>query len=223
MRNLVLIAILSVTPTIANAGDWYDDWQEVPVYESTTKPVYFGSAYCTYTDSNESWSTGVTYPEYAPSDFRQMCMAQFGRLVSFPTTNKTCLAEFRQKSCKITLPFAKTITETKLTGTKRVPIQPYPSSIDVERLGCTSNGARKFILHNSGVESASSMKVFIAGSPLYPDHQLYSGVATSNLLLTTYPSSDSMNIRVKLDSGSSYYATLYNASCSGSGNPIPLD
>jgi len=103
-----------------------------------------------------------------------------------------------------------------------VAIQPYPTNVDLERLGCTGS-ARRFIVNITGTESSNTMKIYSGGSPSYPELVIYSGAVRNSVLLTSYPSTNLLNIRVKLDEGSSFYTSLRNAKCAGTVHPRPLD
>lgn len=212
MKKLILCLLLCL-PTLTYAGDWYEDWDTETTYEITYVPYYYGYDMCT----NYYWETLEYYVhpnDKFPLPFLYVVRLSNGQVVPTPDSGD-------RNACKIYLPHTGYDT-IRTPKTRRVAIEPYPDNVDIERLGCT-NQMRKFIINVGGTKDATSMKIYMGGSPAYPDTLIYSGAIHSNLLLNIYPPSDTTNLRVKLDAGSSFYTTLRNASCTGGGIPVPLD
>ncbi|MCW8880608.1 MAG: hypothetical protein OQK51_26400 [Kangiellaceae bacterium] len=207
MLKKIKLALLGVVACSANfevnAGTWYEDWIEQPIYETTYEIKYWGTASCQ--------GQVLSVSQSQATDVKTYCL---GNYHFFPFTPPSCGNNY----CAASLPYQTQVATQHQTGTRKIAIQPYPSSVDIERLGCV-NGARKFIVNVSGHEAASTMKIFTAGAPGYPEYQLFSGQTTASVLLSQYGTPSSLNVRVKLDDGSSYYTTLTNASCPGNGTP----
>ncbi len=203
MKKLLILTLISFLPQLAIAGTWYDDWNNVPIYETQTSVRYWGEAYCPIGNIN--------VPLSSPSFYPSLCVNHSSFITGIPAP--LCPAG----SCSVTLPYAINVNEQVQIGVEHVAIQPFPTNVDVERLGCYGSG-RRFIVNTTNISNATTMKIYSAGYPSFPEFILYSGTPQSSKLLIVYPgSSSTMNIRVKLDNGSSFYTTLQNAACTGGG------
>ncbi|MCL2913066.1 hypothetical protein L2725_04600 [Shewanella corallii] len=209
MKRFTLLALAMMSPA-ALAGTWYEDWNVETITTYVDVPVYEGSASC-------RTSSGRYISDYIrPTNSSSACLSANGGY-SLGYCGGSSM------SCSAGVPFSR-MERKAVTTVRRTPIQPYPSDVAIERLGCVGQNGRKIMLSTNYAQGASGMKVYMASSPDYPETLVYNGSYNSNMLLTVYPGSNTVNIRVKLDNGSSYYSVARYMECSGGGRPPrPLD
>ncbi|CAM2069729.1 hypothetical protein SCOR_30420 [Sulfidibacter corallicola] len=217
--NIIRFICLCFISTSAFAGGWYEDWEIVTETIPTYYPYYYGEASCQYYDySLDQWDTLYFYTSRHPVQSLYVHRDPWGNVL--PTGHPVQTPG----ACRITLPYVDYDVEYTTVTTRR-PIQPYPESVSIERLGCNQN--RQLIAVSANVAAgASTMKVFVADNSLdYAEHLIYSGPYSETIGVSFYPIADTLNVRVKLDDGSSYYTTLRNAKCSGGGGGggVPIE
>ncbi|CAM2007245.1 hypothetical protein [Acanthopleuribacter pedis] len=211
--NITRLLCLCFVSMPVFAGGWYDDWEIVTETVPTYYPYYYGGASCQYYEyANDYWDTLTFYTDRHPVRTLYIHRDPWGNVV--PTGHPVPTPG----ACRITLPYVDYDVEYT-TVTTRKPIQPYPESVSIERVGCHQN--RRVIAVSAAVAAgASTMKVFVADNGYqYAEHLIYSGPYAETIGLSFYPASDTLNVRVKLDDGSSFYTTLRSARCSGPDGP----
>jgi len=202
MKKLLCIAPLLFSAQ-SFAGDWYDDWLFEEVTTRIDTPYYGGSKTCH--TPNGDWLSLYKSKTYVSTH------------TVYKDLNKFDLFD----SCTVTFPQIGVDTTYK-TKTVKSPIQPYANNVFIERLAC-SGSQRKVLISVANAETAaSSMQIFASPSPYYADNSIYSGSSRAHILTYVNANADTINFRIKLDDGSSYYASGSNMKCTGGGG-VPLD
>ena len=211
------IFFASMLSPVISAGEWYDDWETVTITDYVDETYFYGLAECSA--PNQYGSTSYLSLYFQELSVRDICLNSYGGYE--PTTcNNAYGSPLPYGVCNASLPNQGT-KQVPVTRTEHRPIQPYPDNVWVERSSCTSYGARQILVTTQIEQHASNMKVYSASAPAYPESVVYSGAYREVKLLTVYPTSNDLNIRVKLDNGSSYYSIVRNVKCGrGGGNPV---
>ncbi len=201
------------------AGDWYDDWLTTSVPITGVANVYQGVASC-YVNLPFPLSANIQ-PTLRSAVFLYHDPYYYGTGYAFFPEDVPAGAQ----ACQAAVPFSH--QQEFITGysTERTPILPFPSSVDIERLGCINSSQRKIIVTTEGSNDSSpnNMKIYGSTSPYFPDTLFYSGAFSENMLITVNATSDIMNFRVKLDNGSSYYTSQSQMNCTSPGGGGPLN
>lgn len=232
MKKIIFASTLLLTANFAEAAR-YDDWEKVTV-NITQAVQHFGGQYtCAYnqklhglnifTGRIEFYQVQKFHSTYIPDSLTARPAVTVQDLAILPDYNGLPFPyEYYNYRCDGTTNLAKTYIEQKVVGTKIEyrPIAPFPTYTQYEFLSC-ANYTRNGSLMIGGATGASNMVVkdITGNTPI----TIYSGPSSSYINFST-SSYGGRELSIKLDSGSSYYQSVYVPPCTpgGGGGVQPL-